>query len=311
MNELSKSLTVLGRPYSVTKSRLGATTKVYEQQFVCDLDSLRELFESVAEKLSPLAQAGEPEFSFLISFDDKTHQDGVVDHLAQANRLATGKKTERVVLRWSVEHEIDGEPNELTVTVRVSNPINPLIFLQAALSKSPSDLDNFQFEMGSTCVTVDGAGQTFSDEVFYIVQKWIDARNKPHAFVGLHNWYLKYEWLVDQVNYSLLPFLIVSALSSYVYLNYETQAQIALVPIILAVFHLLRTGANAINTKMAHWARRAGHLSLFQITNGDNDAITKLAASAKNGVIKLAAAGISSFVINVASGICVWWLLST
>lgn len=310
MNDLSNSLTVLGRPYSITKSRLGATTKVYEQQYVCDLSSLRELFEGMSEKLSPIAQTGRPEFSFLISFDDKTHQDGAVDQLSQTGQLATGKRTERVVLRWAIEHEIDGEPNELTVTVRVSNPINPLIFLQAALSKSPSDLDNFQFEMGSTCVTVDGAGQTFSDEVFYIVQKWIDARSKPHAFVGLHNWYLKYEWAVDQVNYSLLPFLIVSALSAYIYLDAEGAEQIALVPVIVAAFHLLRSAANKINTKMANWARRAGHLSLFQITNGDSDAITKLAASAKNGVIKLAITGSGSFVLNVAAGLFVWWLLA-
>ena len=163
MNDLTNTVTTLGKPYTITKSRLAAITKVFDDKYICDLGSLREIFDHIAEKLAPLSPKKDPEFSFLISYADKTHQDGVVDDLNNLNQIPTGKQTDRVVMRWSVVHDVNGEDNDLSITIRISNPINPLVFLQAALSKSPNEIDNVEFEMGSTCVTVDGAGQSYAD----------------------------------------------------------------------------------------------------------------------------------------------------
>ena len=302
MNELVSSLAVLGKPYTITRSKLGAITKVYTDQYLCDLPAVKELVHTIGEKLSAIKATKNQEFSFLISFDDKTHHDGVLSDLQNAGAVPIGKRTDRVVMRWAVEHLIDGHSNELSITVRVSNPINPLVFLQAALSKSPSDIDNFEFEMGSTCVTVDGADQGYSDEIFLKVQNWIKARNKPHAFLNIHDFYIKKEWYMDQLNYSLLPFLAVSLASGYFYSKYPDTFLPALPPM-LAGFFVLRTLGSRLNQKMAAWARRAKHISLFQITNGDVDFLTKLDATSKNSVIKLSLSGLVSIALNVIAAV--------
>lgn len=308
MDDLTHAVAVLGRPYSITKSRLGAITKVYTDQYVCDVPAMKELFQTISEKLGGVTYTQTPKFSFLISFSDQTHHDGVTADLQSMSAMPIGKQTERVVAKWTLVHKIDDIDNELSVTVRISNPVNPLVFLQAALSKSPSDLDNFEFEMGSTCVTVDGAVQSFADEVFLRIQKWIEARNKPHSFLPVHQIYRRFEWWLDQLGASLLPLLVVGFLSVWAAKQRDVSLQLTAAPILIAVFLILRDFGRRLNSKMAHWAAKSRHISLFQLTNGDNDALTKQAAKANNSALKLIVSAAFSFVLNIAAGIACWWI---
>lgn len=309
MNELSNSVEILGRPYSITRSRLGAITKVYGDRYLCDINGLKELFQSIGEKLTTLKPIGNPAFSLLISFSDQTHHDGVTTDLHKLGIIPTGKQTERVVMKWVVKHELEGLENELSVTVRISNPINPLLFLQAALSKSASDIDNVDFELGSTCVTVDGSGQAYADEVFLRVSNWLEARNKPHPYLDVGRWYLRFEWWLDQLSESILPLLAIAAFSLWSGHSASAKLQSTLTPILLALFCVLRSIGGKLNLKMASWAKRSSHISVFAITSGDGDAITKSAAAAKNSFLKLVGSGLVAFVLNVAAGIVCWWLL--
>lgn len=300
MSELVNSIAVLGRPYKITRSRLGAITKVYTDQYSCDLKALKEVFQVVADKLAPLSGTESPEFSFLISFDDKTHYDGVLVNLQATESVPIGKRTDRVVMRWAVNTLVDGQPNELSVTVRISNPMNPLLFLQAALSKSPGDVDNLEFEMGSTCVTVDGADQGFADEVFLRIQNWINARKKAYPVFELHTFYLKWDWWFQQINHSLLPLLLILITSIYIQ-RLDPIGFFAYSPALFGGFMVLRSFGMKLDEVMEKWARRAGYLPIFEITNGDSDHLTKLVASSKNSVLKLGASALFSFSLNVVA----------
>jgi hypothetical protein len=52
MHDIQTALAPLGKPYTITRSRLGAITKVMEERYVCDLPSLKELATSISEKLA-------------------------------------------------------------------------------------------------------------------------------------------------------------------------------------------------------------------------------------------------------------------
>ena len=309
MNDLTNSVAILGRPYQITRSRLGAVTKVYRDQFLCDLPALKELFQSIGEKLSVIQHTETPEFSFLISFSDKTHHDGVTSDLKELESIPIGKQTDRIVMRWAVTHDLQGTSNEVAITVRISNPINPLVVFQAALSKSPNDLDNFEFELGSTCATVYGAGQAYADEIFLRIQRWIEARKKPYAFTGIHLTYLKNEWLFDQVLVSLLPLLGVAAASLLVAAKAPATLHIIAVPVLVALFAVFQSFTRKLASKMSEWANTAKYMSVFNITNGDIDSIAKLGARSKNSIIKLVCTWGGAFLCNVAAGIAVWFLL--
>lgn len=308
MNDLGSAVAIFGRPYTITKSRLGAVTKVYQEAYLCDLASLKELFQAIGEKLGTLPNVKNPEFSFLFSFSDQTHRDGVATDLQNLTTIPIGKLTDRVVLKWVVAHEFHNEQNELSITIRISNPINPLMILQAALSKTPNDIDNFEFEMGSTCVTVDGSGQNFADEVFLRIHKWIEARNKPHSFMPVHNLYKKYEWIIDQLAVTIFPFLFVVLMAIYSLNQTDTNHQIALIPVIVACFSIAQRFGSKVNAIMARWASRSRSISLFLITNGDQDAVSKMAATAKGSSIKLIIVTAITFVLNVTASVTAWWL---
>ena len=309
MSALQNSVAILGKPYNVTRSKLGAITKVFDQKYTCDLNALKELFQEIGEKLSRSSPIETPNFSFLISFDDKTHHDGITTDFQNLTTLPTGKLTDRVVLQWSVVQEIDGMENELSITVRVANPINPLMFLQAALSKSPSELDNSEFESGATCVTVNGATQSYSDEIFLIIQKWAEARNKPYMSVKVSKIYERFEWYIDQFNSALLPTLLVSCLSFWLAGKVTENKFVSLVPLFFGCFYLTRSVANKINNKMARWAHKASYLGIFQITNGDIDGVTKLMSHAQNGALKLIVSAIITVILNIFAGVVCWYFL--
>lgn len=308
MNDLTQPVTILSKPYTLTRSKIGAVTKVFKEKYICDPNSLRELFERVGEKLEQLKPI-ETEFSFLISYSDQTHHDGVIADLHNLKLIPTGKQTERVVLQWTANHLIDGEENETSLTLRISNPINPLVYLQAALSKSANDIDNIEFEMGSTCVTVNGAGQMYAEEVFHSIKQWIESRNKPHAFLSIHKLYGKYEWLIDELSPSFLPLLLLgaSSLAAHKYLDLKTL--VAVSPILFGLFVVARDYGRILNSKMVYWANKSKTFSMFLLTNGDSDALSKVAASSKNSCIKLGVSSFFSLLLNIAAGIICYILL--
>ena len=308
MADLQNSVAVFGKPYAITRSRLGAITKVYSEQYTCDLRSIRNLIESVGDKISNSAALRPPRFSFLISYDDKTHHDVVLPELESANYIATGKKTERIVLLWSVDQIVDGMENELSVTVRIANPINPLIFLQAALSKSPTEIDNTEFESGSTCVTVNGTTQAYSEEVFLLIQNWISACNKPHIALNVGKNYRRFEWLIDQVNL-FAPTVLLTAVSLHLMDKVDTKYYLATVPTVIGLLFFLRSLASRVNRRMAQWAKRSAFIGLFQLTNGDSDDVTRKIALAQNGAWKLIATGVISLALNILAGVFCWYAL--
>lgn len=159
---------VMSRPYAQTRSRLGTTTKLFDKKFLCNEQGIYDLNESLAEKLRQLKPASGG-FQYLLSFGDNTHFEHTDLGALNGATKNSGKTTDRAVLKWIVKHDIDHEENELTVIVRITNPINPLVFLQAALSKSAEDIDNLEFEGGAVSVSVDGAGQVLSEEIFSVV----------------------------------------------------------------------------------------------------------------------------------------------
>ena len=308
MSDLEQAVALLGKPYTLTRSRIGVITKIFEDNYICDANALRELFETVGEKLDQLTPEN-VRFSFLISYSDKTHHDGVIADLQEMATLPTGKHTERAVLKWVAVHKNDGYPAELTVTVRIANPINPLVFLQAALSKSANDIDNLEFEMGSTCVTVDGSGQMYADEVFHAIKGWIEARNKPHRIMDFSRTYKKFEWYIDQFNVTILPLLALSGFALFSYNTNDLRLQAALAPLAIGFFIVIQGLGGKLNVKMDEWSRRSRFFSVFQLTNGDVDVLTKLAARSKNSSIKLVASWAISLALNILAGVICFYLL--
>lgn len=310
MSDLITATSPLSRPYLFKKSRLTTTTKVYTSKYVCDLPSIKVLLQSINDKLDEKSRSSDDhDFNFLISFSDNTHSDGSIEHILSEKNLDTDKRTERIVLNWKVKYYDLNIINEIEVTVRISNPINPLIFLQAALSKSPSEIDNIEFEMGSTCVTVEGADQSYAEEIFLRTKNWMNARSKPYTYMDIGGFYKKYEWVLDQSIISLIPILLVTVISFYISEDIDIKTQIAFVPVLVAFFFVFKSIGIKLINRMSSWAKRASFIGLFSVTQGDKDYLSEMIASSKNGSIKIGATLFISIFINIISGLACWYLI--
>lgn len=290
----------LARPYILTRSRLGTSTKLYEDKFLCTREGLYDLHESLCEKFKPL-NPDNAAFQYLVSYEDKTHfentnLDALPDHLR-----TNSKVTERLVMKWVVDHKIDGVNNELQVVIRISNPVNPFIYLQAALSKSPEDMDNLEFEAGSLSVSVSGAGQILTEEIFSLVGRWAESRPQPQYLTNIHDWAHKNQKTINLINYWLFPLLTAIAIFMYLRHNYSSEFIEAFLFAGFVVHFYAKDLMRTFNSKIERWTSSARHFSVFSLTGGDSNRQTKLAEKSRKSLIKLVGSLALSVIGNLAA----------
>lgn len=296
MSELLPNIATLNKPYNVTRSRLGAITKVYSTEYICDVKALKQVIDSITEKLSNMQ--GPIEVSLIISYADNTHHDFGVYEINSFDFDRVDKVTDRIVIKWVLIQHIDNEIQELSVILRLANPINPLILFQAALTKSANDIDNLDFEIGTTCITVDGAIDSTANEFFLRVSNWINARAKYHVFLDIRSTYLKFKSLINFFNSSIIPLVITLILSHYAS-RLDIKNQIALTPSILGAFLILQHAFRTLNNYLMSRIYNAYKVNLFSITSGDRDNIAKISAKSWNNIFK----AITLQILSIATGV--------
>jgi hypothetical protein len=310
MSNISKDFEqfpVMARPFSAARSKLGTVTKLYGSKFLCNEMGIHELYNLVLEKLGTI----NPEsggFQFLVSFDDRTnyehHDINELDHVVKNN----GKTTERLTLKWVAIHKIEEEEHELTIVLRISNPVNPFLFLQAALSKSPNDIDNLEFENGSVSVSVDGASQIMAEEIFSIIGRWVDSRPQPQYVTSLHDIISKHQEKIAFLNHWLLPLLIAGIFFLLLWKHTPSEMLIPVLFVAVISNYYLRHIGSMLNGKIQRWCHFSMLFSIFSLTGGDNNQQAKFASRSSNSLIKLLVVTALTFVLNVVAGITVTWL---
>lgn len=102
----------------------------------------------------------------------------------------------------------------MSVTVRISNPLNPFVMLQAAMSKDHSEADNLEFDGGAVSISIHGATQTTAEEIFSIVSRWADCCPQPASITGLNNFIYEHESKISFVNFWIFP--VIFSLCAYI-----------------------------------------------------------------------------------------------
>lgn len=291
----------LSKPYAVTRSKLGATTKVIDEKFICTSKELKILFSSLGEKVSTF-QPSKAGFQYLISFTDSTHyENSNLDTLT--NTISTSnKKTDKLILNWRVAHEYDGVENEMSITVRISNPMNPFVMLQAAMSADHGDADRLDFEDGAVSVSINGATQNTAEEIFAIVTRWAQACPQPQSITGINQKINKNSEKISFLNYWVFP--VLYTVCAFYYLKNTPQETVTAYSLVAFVgFMLIRGAAQHINNLIEKWGHFSQKFSLFMITGGDSNQQTKMAAKSRNSTLKLVCSVILSFGVNIAAGL--------
>ncbi len=300
-NGLQDLTPALSSPYTLTRSNLGATTKIINKKFICSIKEVLILSDALREKIKYF-QPSKAGFQYLVSFTDNTHYENNDLALLEKNTSHSGKSTEKLILNWVIGHMHDGIENEMSITVRISNPINPFIILQAVMSKNPRDVDNIEFETGSVCISVNGATQNTSEEIFSIVGRWIDSCPKPYDFTTINMAIRKHSNKIEFMNYWILPILFCVIVFLYLK-NIQSSMVSPYVFLALSSFILLRAASQILNNKIENWCHTSRTFSMFMLTGGDSNQQSQFAAKSKNSTIKLVASVSLSLILNVTAGI--------
>jgi len=301
--DLQELAPALSKPYVVTRSTLGATTKVLRDKFICTPNQVHRLHESIGEKIVSF-QPSKAGFQYLLSFTDNTHyENNDLDSLAKTVENS-GKKTEKLILNWMIGHEYEGVENEMSITVRISNPVHPLVMLQAAMSQDHNDTDSLEFEMGSVSVSINGATQNTSEEIFSIVKRWIASCPQPASVTGLNNVICEHMGKISFINYWFFP-IIFSVCCYFILTGFPQEIVVEYSFLAFVAFMTIRVASQHINNQIEEWASSSRKFSMFLLTGGDQNQQTKISAKSKNSSLKLFFSVSASFLINVAAGIIV------
>lgn len=296
--------TGLVSPYKITKSVLGTTTKLLSKQFICSIDALDAVMEQMVDKLKYINPTSVG-FRYLASYTDRTHFENENLDIFRSNIKNSSKKTEKLILNWEVSHEIDGKVHDLSIIIRLSNPINPLMYLQAAFSKSPGDADNLELDGGLVSISVNGASQTFTEEIFELVARWVDSCPKPYNTNVFVNWMKKVKSLLLELNYWFL--LISYIIVSFIYIKgLSIESSLPVIFLLLCGFTLFTKFVNVLNSNISEWFDKSDLFSIFDLTNGDSNQQTKFIGMSKVSVKKIVASLALSLCVNLAAGYIVY-----
>lgn len=293
----------LAKPYVITRSTLGATTKVIDEQFFCMPEHLHRLYDTMGEKITSFKpqKAG---FQYLLSFTDNTHYEHNNIKTLENKVKNSGKKTDKLILNWVIGHDLDGAYNEMSITVRISNPLNPFVMLQAAMSKDHLEADSLDLDSGAVSISIHGATQTTAEEVFSIVSNWAEGCPQPANFTGLNNLIYEHIRKISFLNFWVFP--VILSICAYFYLI-ESPQEIAIEQTFLAfvAFMTIRSGVQHFNRSIRDWANNSRKFSMFMLTGGDENQQTKIAVKSKNSTVKLFVSVGVSFALNITAGIVV------
>jgi len=290
----------LSNPYIITRSRLGSNTKLIDEKFICGAKQLNTLHDSIGEKILSFhpKKAG---FQYLISFTDNTHyENNSLDALADKISVSS-KSTEKLILNWVVGHHFEGIENELSITVRISNPMNPFAVLQAAMSRDHSDADKLDFQDGSVSVSINGATQNTAEEIFAIMARWASACPQPQSITGINKVIKKHLKKIEFLNYWIFQLLFTAC--AFIFLQkHATDLMEPYSFLAFVGFFFVRSASQYFNSKINYWSDASGRFSIFAITGGDNNQQTKIAAKSKNSTIKLVFSVVFSLFLNIVAG---------
>lgn len=295
--ELQNFNNTLPSPYLVTRTRLGSNTKLIDEKFTCETRELFNLHDSIGEKISSF-HPKKIGFQYLISFTDNTHYEHSQLNIIEEKISNSNKITEKLILNWVIGQEIEGVENELSITVRISNPVNPFAVLQAVMSRDHSDADRLDFENGSVSVSINGATQNTSEEIFAIVARWASACPQPQGITVINGIIKRHISKIQFFNYWV--FQIIFTLSAFALLREHAGDMLQPYSFLAFVgFFFTRSASRYFNSQISYWCHASGNFSVFNITGGDRKQQTKSFAKSSNSTIKLVISLFFSLSLNL------------
>ncbi|MCB1326510.1 MAG: hypothetical protein H7A21_06200 [Spirochaetales bacterium] len=220
-----------------------------------------------------------------------------------------------ITIKWDFMLDLPGYaiPQRHTLTVIITSVPKPSHLMRAILSTDSEDLDNLDVGMAPVMARVDFINSVLSHELLALVADWHEGLIVPKAWnpflVKLREWS---HWIRRIIQYSTpISFFVVVTLavlgkfgdnSNAVTLQSLVYVAIGVAGFILSLNLSARIGDWMGNTT-EHLIDSTGRFIVLRITNGDENAHTKLNSNNRGRIFKFTAVALVNLTLNIIAGL--------
>lgn len=316
-NSARKILQVLALPKN-------SHIELFPDSIQLELKDIGKLTEQIGSKLAQLrVDANSHSMKAVISFNKGRSYQLVGWNQIRNFNWDIPERTNAVILTWEFFYNRDegSDPELHVISVKVTESLNPMQVLRAALSRDREDMDSLEIRMAPVVCEIDYHDNLLSRELVQIVSTWHKSLRRPAPLLGIGKFIQKkQERISTSIQYSL-ELLVPIAYIAGIYLWMHNQFESELTTQYLSVctfFILLFFFVTRISDRIARWLStvtsrsidRMGRLPIFELTNGDNNLQTEAYAKVTTSTYKFWATITVSFLINIASTIFTFYVLN-
>lgn len=280
-----------------------STTQLYHEPVIVGSRSLVELAQKVQDKLLRTRVTNEKtSFSAVISFESESQT-----RISDVDRLATfdwntSERTRQITLSWDFHCQIDGvhESEQYTLSVRVSETMNPAQLVQAMFSRNPDEADRIEIDMACVVCFVRYHDAYLARELLQVVSDWHRALRKPAPVFDIARKAVEHRRYIDY--FLRVSFELIIPLGGIGLFWHWAQARVdeSITVDLLATFgvwffsfvlflglarQLAKSMYRAIDRRLLGLLRTP----ILELTNGDQNRMTEAMAKKQNHLMKLAA----------------------
>lgn len=298
-------------------------TELFKNPVLIAPKDLESLAQKVSAKLNQLrVDAKSILMKTIITFDkDRTYQ------LIGWNQLYSYKweipeRTNAIVLTWEFMYKLDEhcKPELHILSVRITESINPMQFLRAALSSDRDEIERLDIKMAPVACEVDYVDNLLSRELVRIVSEWHQALRKPVPLTGIGEQIQKYQrYILRTVDLSLeilMPFAYFSAVYIWFHSHFEQPLTTKFIAYGLT-FVMVFIFVARITARFSRWMaslierniERMGRFPIFELTSGDQNNQTEALSKISASTYKFWGGIVVSFAINIVSAIFTFYVI--
>lgn len=304
---------LVGRPDSISR--------YFDRDVIISPTTITDLNDKITEKLKTHTIDG-----MIVSVDVSNNLNVTTQFGTWAEFLShkwtTPDETKEIVIKWDFMVLIQGYeiPQRHSIKVRINRELKPAHILRQVLSEDREIGDEIEINHYPVVCRIDFVNHILSKELLNIVNEWNQSLPQPISNHGLlEKLKKKTQTIKVLISYSI-PLLIL--LTSFSMLNYLASPQdpksVITVGFLSKLMYWLMTSLSIlyISVIFSNWlAGKAGlanlaygKYSIFDITNGDK--CRQVALNKKNDayILQFAWSFGVALLLNVLSGLAVYWL---
>jgi len=308
--------------FRIITARQNQLVEIFPNPVYINIRDIGELNELLRRKASAYELLNNS-FTCIVSYVKLRTQQIVSWEQFSKETWATSEIIESLTLRWEFIIKFPGEakPCPFMVTVRCATTPRPQDMIQFLFSKDEEEIDLMQLKTATMSCKVDFSEPMISQELLDIVAGWNRARRSPESSLPGLKWCCHRSHHIANIIRKITPIITFGALLAY-YSNYANKFDssqpathgfmaYSLIWLSLALISFYVSGymAKKVGDKIEKSLNGMLRFHVFEITHGDKQRLTKMAAETSKSFWKFIGSGLLSLLWNIiATYLCIKFL---